>query len=138
VATTTGPDLTGARAAVERLMDDTCTISSDPEYTADDTLDEETGELLRPAPDAATVYDGPCLVSAERITPSSSAEGGTTIETRVYHGLLPWNAPVPVVGSLLTVTSSRRDPELVGKVFIVRGVAFKTKLVSRRLALELR
>lgn len=131
-------------------MDDTCTITYDSSGTRDDVLDDVTGALVAPDPDTVTVYDDTtvgdggrdlgarCKVSPLRIDPSRSQEGGLDVQSRAYQGSLPWDAPAPEEGALLTVTSSRRDPDLVGKEFIVRGVGFSTFLVSRRLVLELR
>jgi hypothetical protein len=123
VSTTTGPDLTTARQAVENLMDDTCTIYRDVEGTADDGLDPETGELLLPDPDADLVYAGRC-----KLAPTLPG---------AYSCGLPWDSPEPAIGDVVTVDSTRRDPDLVGKTLVVRDVLYSTFLVSRKLTLEI-
>ncbi len=134
----TGPDLSSARAAVEALMDDTCLITRDVEQFSDDVLDPVTGVLVPPAPDTINIYSGRCKVSPEGVQPSERREGGVDVYARTYRGAIPWGSPMPQVGDLMSITSSYRDPELVGKVFRVKSVAVSTFLVSRRLELELR
>lgn len=134
----TGPDLSTARLAVEALMDDTCTITRDAEGFSDDVLDPVTGRLAPPNPDTTSVYTGRCKVSPGGTQPSEREEGGSDVHARTYNGSVPWDAPMPAVGDLLTVASSHRDPQLVGKSFRVQSVAVSTFLVSRRMQLELR
>lgn len=150
MATETGPDLTVARQAVEALMDDTCEIVHDPQGVADDTLNTVTGELNPPAPDDTTIYDattlgedgrelgGRCKVTPMTRDPRSTTEGGVAVRTGLYNGGLPWDAPIPPIGAVLTVKTSRRDPDLVDQEFVVKDVAFGTFLVSRKMMLEIR
>jgi hypothetical protein len=150
VSTATGPDLSTAREAVEALMDDTCEISWDAQGVGDDVLDEETGDLLAPDPDSGLVYDattlgdggrelgGRCKVASIGRDPRTTTEGGVAVLTGLYNGSIPWDAPVPPVGATFKITSSRRDPDLVGQEFIVKDVAFGTFLISRKMTLEIR
>lgn len=131
-------------------MDDTCEITWDPEGVEDDTLNTATGELTPPNPDSGTIYDastlgdggralsGRCKVSAIGRDPRTTTEGGVAIRTGLYTGGLPWDAPIPPIGSILTMKSSRRDPDLVNKAFIVKDVVYGTFLISRKLMLEIR
>lgn len=116
-------------------MDDTCTITQDSLGAFDDVLDEETGRLVQPSSDSSVVYDGKCLVGLDVVDGGIDVEGGREYSGQKYRASLPWNADIPV-GSVLEVTSSRRDPQLVGMKFNVKAVSYKTMLVSRRLALE--
>lgn len=134
----TGPDLSVARVMVEALMDDTCTITRDPEQFSDDVLDTVTGRLVPPNPDTISIYEGRCKVSPQRTQSSERQEGGVDVYARKYNGSIPWNSPMPVIGDLLLITSSYRDPQLVGKVFRVQSVEVSTFLVSRKMQLELR
>jgi hypothetical protein len=114
-------------------------------------LNPATGELEPPDPDTTVVYDdatigdgGRGLGARCKVTPKSEArpivtlEGGTQVLPRYYDGSIPWDAPAVYPGDVLTITSSRRDPQLVGKSFRVRESLTSTMLVARRLVLELR
>lgn len=131
-------------------MDDTCTIIRDSQGTADDVLNTVTGSLVPPAPDTVTVYDGAtlgdagrelggrCKVSAADPATDVRRQGGVDIFETAYNGSVPWDAPMPAIGDVLTITSSRRDPELVGQEFRVTAVGVSTFLISRRLRLDKR
>lgn len=152
MATTTGPDLSFARQQVEALMDDTCVITRDHQGGRDDVLNQDTGELVTKPNDEAVVYDetsigdgGRELGARCKVSPMSAdsaarnvSEGGNPLRTRYYRGSIPWDAPMPAKGDELRLTSSRRDPELVGQLFYVEDVLTSTFLVSRRLVLERR
>lgn len=150
MATQTGPDLNNARAAVERLMDDTCTITIDAQGAGDDVLNDADGSLTPPDPDASTIYDDTttgdggralgarCKVSPAGLAPQTIIEGDVDISQRVYNGSIPWDAPMPPVGGVLKVTSSRRDPQLVNEEFQIRSVVVSTFLVARKMQLVLR
>lgn len=129
-------NLTTAQRAVEALMDDLCIITHDVGVT-DDAFDEATGKHVPADPDSTMIYAGPCKITPAGGT-SSGSEGGATVLATRYRGSLPASSPPVPVGSLLRVTSSLRDVQLVGRVFRVTGVAASTFLVQRRLELELR
>ncbi len=141
MSTTTGPNLATARRAVERLMDDTCVVTRDADGTLDADFEEATGRLLPQAPE--TLYVGPCKVKSEGLLSGThgAQEGGGTINPRIYTGAIPLDidgvaTPVFQVGDLLTITSSRRDPELVGRAFRVGETRYGTFSVSRKFVLE--
>lgn len=137
MATDTGPDLTVAVDAIEALMDDTCTITL-TSGVGDDTLDIATGELV-PVGTPTLIYDGRCKVApAGQDRDRAVNEGGRDVGVREYKGSIPLTAPTPPRGSVLTITSSRRDPELVGKSFEVKDLLMSTFAVQRRMSLELR
>lgn len=147
MATTTGPDLTVAREAVEALMDDTCIVTrpGDPD---DDVLDIDTGEIGSSS--TATPVYGPDTLGFEdrelgsrcKFKPASDNQpdeqewGGDTRPRRFYSIGLPWDAPDVQEGDKIDCTSSRRDPLLVGQTFIVREVVYSTMLVQRRVTAE--
>lgn len=129
--TFTGPDLTGAHAALERLMDDECVIRAEvaagPEY--------DPGTRSYTLPEGATLYDGPCrLVRAE---PSDQEQGDALAAVAAPELSLPISAdPIPA-GSVVEITSSRWDAQLVGLLFRVEGQAVRSIAVDRRLLLTL-
>lgn len=143
MATRTGPDLSPAEAALNGLMDDICVITRDTGGTEDAVLDQSTGELIDSSPEAK--YTGACLLSAPRgLVSRPQEEGGNYYSQSNYSLSLPLKAmredPTrePVKGDYVTITSSRRDPGAVGKVFRITEVITKTMAASRKCSLELR
>jgi hypothetical protein len=152
MASTTGPDLTTAQESVERLQDDACIITR---TSAAAVLNQVTGKMEYPPP--ATIYNaastgeggrsladsdgtgGRCSINYPSNTqPSYREEGGRQILRSVLEAKLPIDAPLIREGDILTVVSSRRDPQLVNQVFRVSDVIEKSMAVSRRLVLEKR
>lgn len=159
MASATGPDLDGARVAVENLMDDACVVTLDPEGMQDDTLDETTGYLIETPPDAMTLYSQATVGFGNRpladteytggkckVKPASQTEvaryvdeGGVTEHQAWYILGLPWDAPILPLNSVASITTSRRDPALVTKPLIVRAAHnVGTMLVVRRYMCEVR
>lgn len=149
MASRTGPDLAPARAAVEALQDDACIITRG----GTPVLNQATGKLEAAA--GATVYSAATLGEGGRSLadtdgvggrcsinyPSNAQvshrdEGGRQVLDATPEARIPLDAPVVLEGDILTVVSSRRDPQLVNKVFRVTDVTEKTFVVSRRLVLE--
>lgn len=138
MATETGPDLSSAVEAVEALMDDTCTISHDPEGELDDMLDVDSGLLVQPFGTPGLVYSGRCKVSASHTQMKYSEEAGRAVRIQAYSGSIPVGSPMPAEGDILKVTSSRRDPELVDQDFRVVDVIASSWAVQRKFGLERR
>lgn len=137
MSTTTGPDLSGAKAAVERLMDDTCTIVRTVP-TSEATVDVITLEASNPAP--TTVYSGRCKVG-EDLRPNVTIEGGkvVNVEPMLLAIPLPTDpANEPQVGDLVTIDSARRDPRLVNQQFRVASFITKTFAIQRKMRVEWR
>lgn len=112
-----GPDLTAAVARVLSLMDDRCTVASDPQGVRDDILDEVTGLLTPPVGDT-TSAPWPCLITPQTAgdqTPEATA-ATAKLTGNVYRMLLPLDADL-AGGELVTVTFSARDPKLLGARF---------------------
>lgn len=138
-----GPDLRGATATVESLMDDTCAITRNPGGATDATLDPDTGAYVDPTP-FVQVYDGSCKVAPIRQSWNRTAsEGGVTYSSGTYVLTLPvtvlrdhpeWE---PEVNDEVVMTWSMRDSSLVGRRFRISGVERKTFVVSRRCMMEL-
>lgn len=122
-------------------MDDRCTITRDPTGNSDAVLDPNTLKLTAPDPDdVGIVYSGACKVRSVGLGTRDNYRdfGGQAVISSAYVGSIPLSAPVPSKGDLLRITASRRDPALVGRVFIVSELAYSTLSVSRRFLLELR
>jgi hypothetical protein len=149
MASTTGPDLTDAREAVEALQDDACLITR----PSPATFNQVTGNMDSAAPavvySAASIGDGGRSLADQDGTggrcsisyPSSARagyreEGGRQVLDSVPEARLPLDAPLVKEGDTFTVVSSRRDPQLVNQSFRVSDVIEKTMAVSRRLVLE--
>jgi hypothetical protein len=114
MATSTGPNLTSARDAVERLMDDTCLIRRNELGVHDGVLDPQTGRVLEPA-DATVVFTGRCKIKHR----------GEGERQSMYEIGYPIGGLAPAEGDEVTITSARRDPKLVGlrlRIYeVVRG-----------------
>lgn len=122
MSTTTGPDLTPARLAVERLMDDTCEIRRNVDGVDDAVLNQATGLLEDPTP-LEPFYTGPCSLRM-------SAQGvASTIA-------VPLAAPELLPGDVVKMTSTRRDPVLVGEAYVIKKPLYNSMAVSRRAVLR--
>ncbi len=149
MASTTGPDLTAGKEAVERLQDDACIITRE----AEPVWNQVTGKTEYPAP--LTIYSsasqgeggrsladtdgtgGRCSIGYPSNTqPSYREEGGRQILNAIPEAKLPIDAPLVLEGDLVKVVSSRRDPQLVNQEFRVSDVVEKTFAISRRLVLR--
>lgn len=152
MASTTGPDLTSAREAVERLQDDACIVTR-PGGPA--VLNQVTGKMEAPPPltiysAASTGEGGRSLADTDgtggrcTVTYKSNArtdyreEGGRQILDSTPEARVPVDAPLIREGDIFTVVSSRRDPQLVTQEFRVSDVIESSWAISRRLVLEKR
>jgi hypothetical protein len=124
---------TRARAAAERRMVDTCTITTDPEFLDDSTLDDETLALSDEG--TVTIYTGACLIAPEERQEAHVDEGGAPMVRRAYVADIPVDAAAVAIGAVLTVTASVNDPLLVGERFTVDGSSHGTQAFQRRLFL---
>jgi len=136
----TGPDVSAGEEAFERIMDDGCDVTRDIGGTADALLDAVTGTLVQVG--RVTVYSGRCLV---RGATGSIAERGGAYPVQSNPTLyLPLSflrlAPgsEPARGDLVTVTSSRRDPNMVGQTYEILDIPSSTIAVARRCILIFR
>jgi len=150
MASTTGPDLTSAKEAVERLQDDSCIITrgdgtpvwnqttGKTEYGGASIIYSAAslGEDGRSLADQAGT-GGRCSISyPSNAQASYRTEGGRQVLDEVPEAKIPVDGPLVREGDILTVVSSRRDPQLVGQAFRVSRVVEKTFAISRRIVLE--
>jgi hypothetical protein len=132
------PNLERARKKIESFMTDNCTITRDVEGVYDDALDEFTGTLGIIDPDSVTIWSGGALVLSAGIGRNEGAQGQPVelLPKRTYRCYIPRSVTTVAVHDVLVVTSSLRDPDLVGRSFIVRGVYAETFAIARELDLE--
>lgn len=124
-------------------MDDECIVTEDENGLADAILDQETGELTQ-APENS-VYEGVCKVKSPRGLSNRPQEQGGQIYTQGEYELgLPITyleanpESEPREGMWVLITSSRRDPGLVGKKFRMLKPVYGTFTVQRKVPLEYR
>lgn len=136
----TGPDVSAGEEALEAIMDDGCSISRDLNGTADAILNQANGQLVQPAP--TIIYAGRCLI---RGSEGSTVERGGAYPVQSNPTLyLPLSylrlnpLAEPARGDLVTVTTSRRDPAMAGRVYQVDDIAGSTITVARRCKLTFR
>lgn len=135
MSTSTGPNLASAQRAIEKMMDDTCTITRGD---GEPVLNTASGSMV--IDDPTEVYSGKCMLSPEGDRLGVVVEGGGSVRPTTYRGSIPIDSGGDdvVPGDILTVTSSRRDPGLVGQTFRVDRALSGTFAVSRKFRLERR
>lgn len=127
-----GPDLTRAAATVEGLMDDRCRLARDADGVPG-VLNDETG-VVAGGEETLLHADLPCLLTVTTPGDGTPEPLDATVATEDgarYRGLLPLSVTDVRPGDALTVTSSRRDPTLVGRAFVIDAVGSGTYLVAR-------
>lgn len=117
------------RAAAERLMVDTCTITR-PGVAS---LNETTGVVTRTS---TTVYSGACRVKPDA-APGESQSGEREVVTRRFIVSIPITETGVDVDDVVTVTASDLDPALVGVELVVGGVVTGSHVTARRLVCAL-
>lgn len=134
--------LSRAQGRVEQVFLDECVITLDPEGYDDDELDLDTGDLVPPNGDSDPLYTGRCsFAPTNRVVDDVSLDAGQSAAQRLdphYEWLGPL-AEVPrlPIGAKVRCTSSRRDPQLVGREFRVADrPPTSTFAVVRSAALE--
>lgn len=133
--TATGPDLEGARLAIEALMDDVATVTRQGRATG--ALDPITLQPL-PGPLTTLYANGPCTISIDNAQPQEVTTGGVNRVILNYAVRFPVNeCPELKSGDLITVTYSRRDPLLPGKVLIIDTLVYKSMAISRKVIAQL-
>lgn len=120
--------LARGRAAADRLMVDACTIRR---ITGEST---GTGGVITPT--YSTLYIGKCRVQQ----PNAQAVEQSPGEAYALMLRLEVQLPMSVTGlqteDQITIDSSMFDPDLPGRVFVVRDLAHKTHATSRRLGVQ--
>lgn len=117
--------LARAQTFAEEGMVDTCTSRRKTGTTSDDFSGTETATW-------ASLYAGKCRVQ-QGIAQAAEDDVGEDFRLQLRLVLqLPMTAFGFQVGDEFTITASR-DPDLVGRVFLVRDLMHKTDASARRL-----
>lgn len=140
VPAATGPDISAGEQALERIMDDGCDLTRNLSGQADALLNSATGQLVQAGPQL--LYSGRCMV---RGTDGSVLERGGAYPVQSNPTLyLPLSylrlnpLAEPARGDLVIITSSRRDPAMVGRRYEIDDIAGSTFAVARRCKLIFR
>jgi hypothetical protein len=114
------------RAAAERLMVDTCTITR----VTGGSSDPETGVRTQTT---TVVYTGKCRFKMYPRSPGRRTDVAEASVVEVDEELqIPMSATGVQVEDIVTVTASALDPALVGRAFRVASQAAKTHATMRR------
>lgn len=137
----TGPDVSAGEEAFERIMDDGVTLTRDVAGTADAILDNGTGQLVQAA--RQLIYAGKAMITGQGGGSTSERSGQYIVPSSptLYLPLSYMRAnpgAEPARGDYVTVTSSRRDPAMVGRVYEVVDLSGGTIIVSRKCTLVFR
>lgn len=120
--------LARGRAAAEALMVDSCSIRR--------KTGESTGAGGVVTPTYSTLYAGKCRVQQS----AGQAQQQDPGEAYVLMLRLEVQLPMSVTGlqpeDEVTVTASAHDPDLVGRLFIVRDLAHATHKTARRVQVQ--
>jgi hypothetical protein len=119
--------LARGRRAAEAGMVDTCTIRRATGWTEDDFSGTRTPTYLDPNP-----YQGKCRVKQVQALPETHDVGEDYVVLSRMQLQLPVSAVGLKVGDEVTVTASVHDPDLPGKVFLIRGAAAGSEITARR------
>ena len=123
------------RTMAESLLTETVTVG----VTVDGAFDESTGTYPKvfQSHDAGRNGDGRARVKFPTLTVSERTPGGQTIAVQdVMLGLPVGFAGAVRVGDDVTVIGSDVDPDMVGRVFRVKGLAQSGAVTLNRFPLE--
>lgn len=116
------------RTAAELGMVDACTIRR---RSTGGTTDPDTGSptvaYLSPNP-----YAGKCRVQQAQASANQQDVGEDNLLLLRLEVQLPMTVVGLEVGDEITITSSARDPDLVGRLFRIHDLAHKTDATARR------
>jgi hypothetical protein len=132
-------DVEGARRVVGRILDDELEVWRDSGGRADDVLDESTGQLIPPEPDAVLVWRGlGAVMPFGRPAITRPLDGAVAQEPPPtdHQAVLPVGAPGLRPDDVIRVAGSAshggpRDPQLVGRRFRVSAENVGTFSVVR-------
>lgn len=118
---------------IESIMMDEITIHRDPELTADDAWDPDTGTYTTAPGDDKLLYAGKAYVAPLQTFPRKEDIAGQETNRSWYWVSIPMDAGYqPQAEDLVTVVSSR-DPVLVNRRFFVEVAEASTFAISRRI-----
>lgn len=117
--------LARGRAAAELLMVDACTIRR---KTGETTT---AGGVVTPTYGAA-LYTGKCRVQQAAAQAQQQDPGEAFVLMLRLEVQLPMSVTGLQTEDEVTITASAHDPDLVGRVFLIRDLAHATHKTSRR------
>lgn len=105
------------------------------------TVERITGRTYNPATrkhadTKQSVYVGKCKVQSFEAYEQTAVAGGHTYTLIRYHLHVPISAPDFAADDVVTITASRLDPALVGRVFRIAGPSVKSLATARRFPIE--
>ncbi len=122
--------LARGRTAAEAGMVDTCAITEDTVISTNPDNGVQT--ITTP-----TIYSGPCRIQQHVPGGARPADVGEVYKLMLRLELqLPITATGLKVGQKVTITVSANDPDLVGRVLLIRELAHKTDATARRVGVE--
>lgn len=110
-------------------MVDTCKIQRETGSTTDPFSGVET-------PTFATVYEGKCRLQQPGAEATAQDAGQAYVLMQRIQLQLPISAIGLVVGDKVEMTAAGRDPDLVGRIFLVHDLPRKTDASARRVMVE--
>ncbi len=117
------------RAMARRYMEATGTTVTLGRNTG--ALDPETFE-----PIPTIVYSGPGRVQTNENVVETVEVGGGSVTVQRYAVHIPVGDFTPQIDDVVTVTACALDANLVGRVFLVRGLLHKSAATAYRLLVE--
>jgi hypothetical protein len=106
-------------------MVDTCTVRRET-GTATDDFSGETVTTYMP------LYDGPCEVKQVQALPETHEAGEDYVVLSRLQLKLPTSATGLQVGDEVVMNTSAHDPDLPGRVLLIRGPAKGSHITARR------
>jgi hypothetical protein len=114
-----------ARTAAEAGMVDSCTIR----HRTGETTDENSGTIT---PAWSALYTGKCRVQQQQAQAQQQDAGEDYLLLLRLEVQVPMSVVGLEVGDEVTITASVHDPDLPGRVFLIRDLAHKTHASARR------
>lgn len=119
--------LARGQAAAEAGMVDACTIRRVTDTTTDDFSGAITNTYLSPNP-----YSGKCRIQSALARSEPHDTGEDYVLLLRVQLQLPVSVTGLVVGDEVTITAAANDPDLAGRVFLIRDLFHKTDPTARR------
>lgn len=125
------PALMRGRAAAESLMVDACTIA----HTTGESTNDDTGVVT---PTTSAVYTGRCRIQQSQLGADSvpADPGDAYVRLVAFELQVPMSVTGIRVHDVATITASALDPDLVGRKFVILGLAHKTHATARRMQVQ--
>lgn len=118
-------------------MVDAATVKSPVSTTSDPLTGEDVTTYGAPIyGPAIKPHQGKCKVQGLDPLERNPEAGGAEVTVQRYRIDFPVGAFVPAVGQIVTITASRFDPFLVGRMFRVVSLLHKSFATAYRLGVE--